>query len=104
MLQEQIHHGGIRPRQDEGGHFPLCWGDSGVHVGIFAYHLSGGSWSDAWGSPSPSGLTNPAKATFIFSHLQHRSLIGGITGGYRRLDSCLEGFLKAACSSALALG
>src|SRR5512135_799106 len=102
MLQEQIHHRGICPGQDQRGHFPLCWGHSSVHVGIFAHHLSRGSWSDAWGSPSPSRLTDAAKAAFIFGHLQHWSLIAGITRGYRRLDSGLEVFLKVACSSALA--
>src|SRR5260370_100337 len=78
MLQEQMHHRGISPRENQGGHFPLCGSHSCVDVGIFTHDLSWGARPDARGSPSASRLTDPAKTTFIFSHLQHLPLIGSL--------------------------
>src|SRR5207302_5706633 len=45
--------------------------------------------------PSPSGHTDTTKATFIFGHLQHPSLISGISRGNCCLDSVLEVFFKS---------
>src|SRR5574342_965938 len=104
MLQEAIHHCRISPRQDQRGHLALCWSHSRVCVGIVPHDLSWASRSDARGSPSTSGLTDPTEATFILSHLQHRSLISRVTGGYRRLDSGWEVFFKSGLFFGLGLG
>ena len=92
MLQEEIHHCGISPRQDQGSHFPLLWSHRCVDVGIFTHDLSWGARPDARGSPGSSRLTDPAKAPFILSHLQHRPLISRLARGYCCLDRLLEVF------------
>src|SRR5258708_2522589 len=71
MLQKEIHHGGISPRQDQRGHFPLFWSHSCVDVGIFTHDLSWGSRPHARGSPSAPGVTHPTRKALIFSHMQH---------------------------------
>ena len=56
---QEIHHGGISCRQDQGGHFPLCWSHGCVDVGIFTHDLSWGARPHAGRSPSASRLTDP---------------------------------------------
>ena len=101
MLQKQVHHGRIGVRKDERGHFPLCWGNGGVHIGI---DLSWGSRSNTRWCPGTSELTDPAKAPFILSHLKHWPFIGWLACRYGFLDLGLEVFLKSACSSTSAFG
>src|SRR6266567_6383371 len=101
---QEIHHGGVSSGQDQRGQFPLLWSHGCIDVGIFTHDLSWGARPHAGRSPSAPRLTDPAKTTLILSHLQHRSLIGGLTSRYCRLDTGWKVFLKVACFSALALG
>src|SRR5437899_2945954 len=50
---------------------------------------------DARGSPGSSGDAQAAKAAFIFGHLQHRSLIGGLSRAQGYLDRLLEVFFPS---------
>jgi hypothetical protein len=79
MLQKEIHHLCIGRRKDERGHFTFCGSHGSIHIGILTNKLLWRVGSDARGSPGSSGDTQAAKAAFIFGHLQHWPLIGGLS-------------------------
>src|ERR1700732_2773208 len=79
MLEKQTHHLGIGRRKNERGHFAFRWRHSSVDVGIFTNDLMCGVWSDSRRSPGTPRGTDATKSAFIFSHLQDRSLIVGLS-------------------------
>jgi hypothetical protein len=69
MLQKHIHHLGIGRRQNERGHFALCWRHRRIDVGVLAHDVMWRARSDSRGSPGTSRDAHAAEAGFIFGHL-----------------------------------
>src|SRR6266536_6493896 len=80
MREEEIHHLGISGRQNERRQFAFRRLYSGIHIDIFTHELTGSVRPHSWRSPGTPGDTDAAKAAFIFGHLEHRSLIAGLSG------------------------
>lgn len=71
MREKQVHHRCICMGQDQGSHFPFCWSNGCVHIGVVAHDLSWGLRSDTLGCPGSSGFTDAANAAFVLSQLEH---------------------------------
>jgi hypothetical protein len=80
MQKEEVHHGGIRPRQDERAHLSERRSDRRKDVDGFAHHLGGSSGPDQRRRPTAFRTRDPSKAPFVLSHDQDGPLVVGWAG------------------------
>src|SRR5262245_26716423 len=69
MLQEQLHHRGVRCWQNQGRQLSVGGRHSGIDISVLPHHLPWGAGPDAWRCPGAPGDAHPAKAALILGHL-----------------------------------
>jgi hypothetical protein len=103
FLEENVHHVGVGPREQQSRHFPQGRAHGGVDIEILSDYLSGNPRTDPFWSPASTRVTYTPKSALILGHVCYRS-------GVFRIPVCQdlcyflrEFFLNSSWISFLAL-